>query len=219
MRKLQSLLATALPVAPMLAVAGCMSGTSATSPPATTPAASPMASGTGSTSPSPSASVPAEHVPACAISQLTIMLTRKGGAATGEVGRYLRFANAGRVACQLHGWPKVTAVTASGHTIAALRAIHGTMLGGWQYTSPLPIVRLEPGAAAYAVLAAGDHSAGTSGRCNAVRLLLVTPPASSGHVTLSARLYDHVYLPACTSGSGSTEIEVSAVVPLNDLAD
>ena len=99
------------------------------------------------------------------------MLTRKGGAATGEVGGYLRFANAGRVACQLHGWPKVTAVTASGHTIAALRAIHGTMLGGWQYTSPLPIVRLEPGGAAWAVLAAGDHSAGTSPLCRSTTSL------------------------------------------------
>jgi hypothetical protein len=218
MRKLRSLLATALPVAPMLAVAGCTSGASATSPPATTPAASPMAGGTGSTSSSPSASASAGRVPACAISQLTITLTREGGAVTGEVGGYLRFANAGRVACQLHGWPQVTAVTASGHTIAALRAIHGTMLGGWQYTSPLPIVRLPPGAAAYAVLAAGDQPAGTSGRCPAVRLLHVTPPARSGHVTLPARLYDHVYLPACTSASRSTEIEVSAVVPLKDLA-
>jgi hypothetical protein len=157
-------------------------------------------------------------VPSCAITQLRITLTRRAGAVTGQVGGYLRFVNAGPAACQLHGWPKVTAVTASGQTITAVRALHGTMLGAWQYTSPLPVTRLKPGAAAYAVLAAGDHSAGGTARCPAVRLLRVAPPAGSGHVTLSARLYDHVYLPACTSASGSSEIEFSAVVPLSDLA-
>jgi hypothetical protein len=157
-------------------------------------------------------------VPPCTTRQLKITLTRRGGAVTGEVGGYLQFANAGHVTCQLHGWPKVTAVTASGQTITAVHAIHGTMLGAWQHTSPLPVIRLAPGAAAYAVLAAGDNSARSSSRCPTVQLLRVSPPASSGQVTLSARLYDHVYLPACTSASRSTEIEVSAVVPLSDLA-
>ena len=45
----------------------------------------------------------------------------------------------------------------------------------------------------------------------------MTPPAGSGHVTLSARLYGHVYLPACTSFRGTTEIQLSAVMPLTDL--
>jgi hypothetical protein len=166
----------------------------------------------------PSAPEVGGPVPPCTMTQLKIALTRTGGAVTGEVGGYLRFANAGHVTCQLHGWPKAIAVTASGQEITAARAVHGTMLGAWQHTSPLPVVRLVPGAAAYAVLAAGDHSADDSGPCPTVRLLRVTPPASSGHVTLSARLYDHVYLPACTSASGSTGIEVSAVVPLRDLA-
>ena len=157
-------------------------------------------------------------MPPCTITRLKITLTRRGGAVTGWVGGYLRFANTGRVACQLHGWPKVIAVTASGQAITAVRAVHGTMLGAWQHTSPLPVVQLVPGAAAYAVLAAGDHSANSSGTCPAVRLLRVTPPASSGHVLLSARLYDHVFLPACTSVSGASEIEFSAVVPLGDLA-
>jgi len=157
-------------------------------------------------------------VPPCTITQLKITLTRRAGAVTGWVGGYLRFANVGHAACQLHGWPKVTAVTASGQEINAVRAVHGTMLGAWQRTSPLPVVRLTPGAAGFAVLAAGDNSAGTSVRCPTVRMLRVAPPASSRHVRLSARLYDHVYLPACTSVSGSTEIEFSAVVPLRDLA-
>jgi hypothetical protein len=45
----------------------------------------------------------------------------------------------------------------------------------------------------------------------------VTPPGRAGHVTLSARLHGHVYLPACTSFRGTTEIQFSAVVPLADL--
>jgi len=135
----------------------------------------------------------------------------------GEVGGYLRFANNGPGACQIGGWPAVTAVTAAGKTITAARAWHGTMLGAWRYVPPLPVLRLAPGAAAYAVLAAGDHSARTTRTCPAVRWLRVTPPAGSGHVTLSARLFDHVCLPACTSYRGTTEIQFSAVVPLSDL--
>ena len=149
-------------------------------------------------------------------SQLTITLTRKGAAVMGEVGGYLRFTNRGP-ACQIGGWPGVTAVTAAGRTIAAVRAWHGMMLGGWQYAPPLPVLRLAPGAAAYAVLAAGDHSARTTRPCPVVRWLRVTPPAGSGHVTLSARLHGRVYLPACTSFRGTTEIQFSAVVPLVDL--
>jgi Domain of unknown function (DUF4232) len=180
------------------------------------PAARSAASRARSSSVSPPAPGTTARAPVCAISQLEIMLTRRGGAVTGEVGGYLRFANTGHVACQLHGWPTVTAVTVTGPAIRAVRALHGTMLGGWQYTSP-PRLRLAPGAA-YAVLAAGDSSAGAAGSCPAVRLLRVAPPARSGHVTLSARLHGRVYLPACNSVSGSTEIEVSAVVPLRDLA-
>lgn len=218
MGKLQSLLAAALSAAATLGVAACTPGPGGTSLAARTSAASAAASPASSLSRSPSAPVAGGQVPPCRITQLKITLTRRGGAVTGEVGGYLRFTNAGHAACQLHGWPKVTAITTTGQTITAARALHGTMLGAWQYTSPLPTTRLVPGAAAYAVLAAGDHSAGESNRCPTARLLRVTPSTSSGHATLTAQLYDHVYLPACTSASGSTEIEVSAVVPLSDLA-
>jgi hypothetical protein len=67
--------------------------------------------------------------PTCRTSQLTITLTRRGVAVMGEVGGYLRFANSGPATCQIGGWPAVTAVTAAGKTITAVRARHGTMLG------------------------------------------------------------------------------------------
>ncbi|MBO0809405.1 MAG: DUF4232 domain-containing protein, partial [Actinobacteria bacterium] len=218
MGNLRSLLAIVLPATAILGVAACTSGPGVSSRTASPPAASPAPSQAISASHSSTTPVAGGPVPPCTITQLKITLTRRGGAVTGWVGGYLRFANAGHAACQLHGWPEVTAVTASGQEITALRAVHGTMLGSWQRTSPLPVVRLTPGAAAFAVLAAGDISPGTGGRCPTVRVLRVAPPASSGHVRLSARLYDHVYLPACTSVSGSTEIEFSAAVPLRDLA-
>jgi Protein of unknown function (DUF4232) len=218
MGNLRSLLAIVLPATAILGAAACTCGPGVTSPAASPPAASPAPSQASSASHSPTTPVVGGPVPSCTITQLRITLTRRAGAVTGQVGGYLRFVNAGHAACQLHGWPKVTAVTASGQTITAVRALHGTMLGAWQYTSPLPTVRLALGAAAYAVLAAGDISAGGTTKCPAVRLLHVIPPASSRHVTLTARLYDHVYLPACTAANGSSEIEFSAVVPLSDLA-
>ena len=207
MRSRPSAMAMAAAVVAVLGVAGC--GTGSGAPGAGAPGASASETGAPGTSAPPPG-------PACTTSQLTITLTRKGAAVMGEVGGYLKFTNRGP-ACQIGGWPGVTAVTAAGRTIAAVRARHGMMLGGWQYAPPLPVLRLAPGAAAYAVLAAGDHSARTTRPCPAVRWLRVTPPAGSGHVTLSARLYGRVYLPACTSFRGTTEIQFSAVVPLADL--
>jgi hypothetical protein len=141
-----------------------------------------------------------------------------GWAATGEVGGYLRFANKGPAPCQLRGWPTVVAVTLAGKTVVAARALHGTMFGAWQYAPPLPELRLRPGAAAYAALAAGDHSGASANRCPSARLLRVSPPGGFGYVTLSAWLYGRVYVPVCTSVDGSTEIQVTAVVTLAELA-
>ena len=217
MRNRASAVAMAAAVATVLGVAACSSITGASSIGAASASApGTRAPGTGV----PGSSVPPRarpEEPACQTSQLTITLTRRGAAVMGEVGGYLRFANNGPAACQIGGWPAVTAVTTAGKTITAARAWHGTMLGDWRYVPPLPVVRLAPGAAAYAVLAAGDHSARTTRPCPVARWLRVTPPAGSGHVTLSARLYGHVYLPACTSFRGTTEIQFSAVVPLAGL--
>jgi len=218
MRNRASAVAMAAAVATVLGVAACSSITGASSIGAASASApGTRAPGTGvpGTSVPPPRARPEE--PACQTSQLTITLTRRGAAVMGEVGGYLRFANNGPAACQIGGWPAVTAVTTAGKTITAARAWHGTMLGDWRYVPPLPVVRLAPGAAAYAVLAAGDHSARTTRPCPVARWLRVTPPAGSGHVTLSARLYGHVYLPACTSFRGTTEIQFSAVVPLAGL--
>jgi hypothetical protein len=156
---------------------------------------------------------------ACATSQLQITFTYQGGVA-GDEGGYLRFANTGTSACRLEGWPVVVAVTATGRTVKAARAVHGTMFGGWQYVPPLPAVNLNPGSAAYAVVAAGDvppDIGGPTQRCPQFRWLRVTPPHAAGHVTVSAQLYERVYLPDCTTAPRSPDVQVSGIVPLRDL--
>jgi Protein of unknown function (DUF4232) len=213
MRVRSSTLAVAVTVAAVVSAAACGSGAGT----ATLSSVSPGGPSGSPAAPSPSRSASAARVARCVTSQLRITLTRTGGAVTGEVGGYLRFANIG-AACRLHGWPMVVAVTATGKTVNVAHAVHGTMLGAWQYDPPLPVMALKPGASAYAVVAAGDHSAGSARRCPNVRWLRVTPPGGSGHVTLSAHLAGRGYLPDCTSVSGSAEIEVSAVVPLHDVA-
>ncbi len=163
--------------------------------------------------PMPTPSPPMTPAPACATAQLKITMIHTAWATLGNEGGYLRFANEGPALCELHGWPTVIAVTATGKTVRAARAMHGTSLGAWQYVPPLPVLRLKPGASAYAVVDAGDVSLNPRAtRCPGFRWLRATPPTGSGHGTLSAHLFEHVYLPDCGA------VEVTAVVPLHDLA-
>ena len=141
MRNRPSVMAVAAAVAAVLGVTACTassaSGTSASGTSAReTGTRETGAPGTGA--PRTGGSAPrGRPEPACTASQLTITLTRKDAAVMGEVGGYLRFANNGPSACQIGGWPAVTAVTAAGKTITAARAWHGTMLGAWRYVPPL----------------------------------------------------------------------------------
>jgi hypothetical protein len=163
--------------------------------------------------PAPASAVPLTRAPACATAQLKIMMIHTAWAVLGNEGGYLRFVNDGPAPCELHGWPTVIAITATGKTVTVARAVHGTQLGAWQYVPPLPVLRLRPGASAYAVVDASDVSPSPRAtRCPAFHWLWVTPPKGSGHVTLSAHLFGHVHLPDCGA------VEVTAVVPLQDLA-
>jgi hypothetical protein len=164
----------------------------------------------------PSSASPSQ---ACRTSQLLITLARIG-AVTGEEGGYLRFANRGSSLCRLSGWPTAVAIEADGTRIRARHAVHGTMLGAWRYRTPLPVMTLKPGKAAYAVIAAGDHPAKNPAKpCSRARWLRIAPPGDSHRVTLSAWLRtNRSYLPLCTAYDGSPELEVSAAVPLSALA-
>jgi hypothetical protein len=215
---MRSLAVTTAAVACGLALAACGS----TPAPGSAPAASgspsggstPAASSTPSATASPSA---AGGLAACTTTQLKAALTNTG-ALGGQAGGYLRFTNDGSAACQLHGWPAVTAVTAAGQA-TALRHAHSTMYGAWQEPSPLPTVTLAPGGSAYAVVAAADQPAGTAASCPAPYVRLrVAPPGGSGTIVVSAWLPGaRSYLPSCAAINGSATGEVSAITPLSAL--
>ncbi len=196
------------------------------------PGSAPAASGTPSAAATPSASstpsagtpsapttpsAPAGGLAACATAQLRVALTNTG-ALGGQAGGYLRFTNDGAAACQMNGWPAVVAVTAAGQA-ATLRRAQSTMYGAWQAPSPLPVVKLQPGGSAYAVVAAADQPAGSAAGCPAPYVRLrVSPPGTSAAAVVSAWLPGaRSYLPSCAAIDGSTTGEVSAITPLSAL--
>lgn len=132
-----------------------------------------------------------------------------------RAGGYIQFTNRGTTQCQLKGWPTVVAQTVTGRSVTALR-VRSTMIGGWVYSTsqPPPVVKLAPGASAYAVVEAGDSPEAPAASCPpSYRTLRVIPPGNTGGVVISAWLsaYTH-YLPACSV------VNVSAAVPLTQLA-
>jgi hypothetical protein len=195
-----------------LVIAGC--GVSSSAPAATgsTPA-SPAAASTPS---SPAAASTPATATACTTTQLQVSLTHTG-ALGGQAGGYLRFTNDSSTACQIEGWPAVVALTASGQA-ATLKHAQSTMYGAWHVPAPLPVVNLQPGDSAYAVVAADDQPAGAASCPAPYVRLRVSPPGSSGSVVISAWLPGAgTDLPACAAVNGSPTGEISAVTPLSGL--
>lgn len=196
----------------VLAVAACglvmTACGSQTSPGAASSATSPP--GTTTSPGSPSAA-------ACAASGLKISLTNTGALA-GQAGGYLKFTNDSGAPCRISGWPAVTALTATGQA-ARLRHLPSSMYGAWHYTAPPPVVTLQPGDSAYAIVAADNKPAGSTTPCPAPYVRLrVSPPGGSGHVMISAWLPGAVsYLPACTSADGTPTAGTSTITTLSSL--
>ncbi len=156
-------------------------------------------------------------VGACVTSQLKISIIDTGALA-GQAGGYLKFTNFSHGPCRVSGWPAVIGLTATGGA-TPLRRLQSTMFGAWHYTSPLPVVTLQPGDSAYAVIAADDQPAGGNARCPAPYVRLrVSPPSDSGNVTISAWLPGAgSFLPTCTSADGSPTAGTSAITTLSSL--
>jgi Protein of unknown function (DUF4232) len=197
----------------VLAVAACglvMTACGSQSPPGAASAATSSAATTMSPS-SPSA------VGACVTAQLKISLTNTGALA-GQAGGYLKFTNDGGTPCRMTGWPAVIGLTATGQA-TRLRHMQSSMFGAWHYTAPPPVVTLQPGDSAYAIVAAGNKPAGSNTRCPApYARLRVSPPGDSGNVTISAWLPGAVsYLPSCTSANGSPTAGTSTITTLSSL--
>jgi len=178
--------------------------------------------GVSSSDPASTGSTPSSPVPApstsssCTMTQLRVSLTHTG-ALGGQAGGYLRFTNDGTTTCQIEGWPAVVALTASGQA-ATLKHAQSTMYGAWRVPAPLPVVRLQPGDSAYAVVAADDQPAGAAA-CSAPYVRLrISPPGGSSSVVISAWLPGAgTDLPACAAVNGSPTGEISAITPLSSL--
>jgi hypothetical protein len=154
---------------------------------------------------------------ACVTSELKISLTATGALA-GQAGGYLKFTNDSGSPCRMSGWPTVIGLTAAGQA-TRLSHLQASMFGAWHYTAPPPVVTLQPGNSAYAIVAADDKPAGSSSGCPApYTRLKVSPPGDSESVTISAWLPGAVsYLPACTAADGSPTAGTSTVTTLSSL--
>ena len=164
---------------------------------------------------SPSAATAA--VGACVTAQLKISLTNTGALA-GQAGGYLKFTNDSGTPCRMSGWPAVTGLTATGQA-TRLRRMESSMFGAWHYTAPPPVVTLQPGDSAYAIVAADDKPAGDNAGCPApYARLQVSPPGGSRNVTISAWLPGAAsYLPSCTSANGSPTAGTSTITTFSSL--
>ena len=177
---------------------------------------SPGAAAPAGTTASPGSSSPAS-TDSCVTSQLGISLTYTGALA-GQAGGYLKFTNDSSAPCRMSGWPAVVGLTASGQA-TPLRQLQSTMFGAWHYTAQPPVLTLQPGDSAYAVVAADDKPAGGNTSCPAPYVhLRVSPPGDSRNVTISAWLPGaRSYLPACPSADGSPTTGTSTITALSSL--
>jgi hypothetical protein len=199
-----------------LLVAAC--GDVSTSDPASTGStpSSPAAASTPSSSASPAPTTSPANADACTTAQLQVRLTHTG-ALGGQAGGYLSFTNASTTACQIEGWPAVVALTAAGRA-TTLKHAQSTMYGAWHVPAPLPVLKLQPGDSAYAVVAADDLPAGAASCPAPYVRLRVSPPGSSSSVVISAWLPGAgTDLPACAAINGSPTGEISAITPLSSL--
>lgn len=196
------LLVVAVSMTAMSACGSQISESQASSPSATS---APSATST----PSVVSSLPSAPVlgsrSVCRTSDLKISLVHTGAAA-GTVAADLLFTNESDVPCKLAGWPAVIAVDATGST-GAMHLLT-TEFGPTGIQLP-PIVTLEPGRAAAAVLVGSDvyGSCGT-GKPQTYRQLRVSPPGNSRGVDLSAWFPSlGRYMPKCGP------LHVTPVVP------
>lgn len=159
--------------------------------------------------PTPTITSPATTTPACSAAQLTISL-RNTAAAAGTIGGYLTFTNKSPDTCQITGWPDVVGL---GPGAPTTRAYHVTSTMFGPNVNQRPVVMLQPGAHADAVVTGSDNPGGGATTCPApYHSLRVAPPGSATSVTISAWLpYANAYLASCNG------IQVSMIVSPADL--
>ncbi len=128
----------------------------------------------------------------CTDSQLSISVGQTG-AGLGHEGATIVFVNNGTSTCTLSGYPGIAALSASGAQVQQARRTPSGYLGGLETGSATPpVVDLQVGVAASALVEGTDVPVGTATSCPTYPALLVTPPTS----TQSKRLT--VSLPGCS---------------------
>jgi hypothetical protein len=194
-----------------LALTGCSSGGSDTTPTATrTVVAGPSSdasSGTASTAPAGGGTA-GSAAARCSAAALTGSVEAGSGGAAGSTYVHLALRNTGTTTCTLQGWPGVSFV---GNT-------DGTQIGnaaGEDRASAHPTVTLTPGATAVAPLRITETGNYPAGTCDPTSPdgLRVYPPGSR-----ESLFVPYTGSAACRS-TAVTELQVQALVPQGQAAD
>ena len=150
------------------------------------------------------ASGAAAQPPACQSSQIRVWMGIPGGAAAGSSYFELEFSDVGTTACNLYGFPGVSAVTAPGATLGSP--------AGWVQSSPSEYVDLTPGETAHTLLQVADVANYPAATCEPTAAfgLRVIPPNQTSSVVIpfafeacsaAGPVYLHVNEPI-TAGTG-----------------
>lgn len=141
-------------------------------------------------------------VPKCSAANLGVWVAAdQSQGAAGTLYMPIEFTNLTHHACTLYGFPGVSALSASGRQLGSSAT--------WEKFHKPSLVRLAPGATAYALLA---YSNAVTGSC----------PAGSKRLAAELRVYppdrfgaDHAYWPftACVAKGQTNFMRVRAIVP------
>lgn len=143
--------------------------TTTTSPPASAPTTTSTTTTTTSSSPG---------LARCAFSALSISPGHPGGG-LGHEGVVLLFKNVTSAPCTLSGYPGVAGLNASGQQVTEAQRTPNGYLGGMRTgSSTPPVVTLQPGSVASAMVEGTDVPQGSAPSCTTYPSLLVTPPTS-----------------------------------------
>jgi hypothetical protein len=202
----RTLLVAGLLLSALLGTAACSSSSKPASPTTTAATTTTDAAANTTTSGSGTATVPPTgattstipRTPACAASQLK--LTHDNQGAAGHIIVTLVFTNTSTTTCAIQGYPGVAALNAAGKQVTqAVRTKNG-YAGGVPDDRSIPVVTLNPGQTASAVVEGTDVPSGAQSSCPTYPALLVTPPNTRTSIKVT------------TSMPGCSPVEVHPVV-------
>jgi hypothetical protein len=117
------------------------------------------------------------------------------GVGAGTIGEDYGFLNVGRQTCVIRGYPAVTMLDDSGHTMPTI--VRRARAGDPQYGGPAQPVTLPNGARAWFVVSFADETGYAHARCPTSAQLRLTPPGDGHGVVLSL---DPPFVGGCRPG-------------------